>query len=334
MIPAAALIPFTIFVAEELGLILTSLGLVALAIVAIELLSAYAPLPAIPLEPEFRSVMESFYLGFSFLVAGLQAWLLHSLENKRAQKLLHLAASQQHQARLMALGELAANIAHEVRNPLAIIHGKAVQLRRKVTESIVPSEDVAKVCSQVIEASERITRTTSSMLRLGRMEPSNNKEVIDIGRIAQSVGDLCSEHARANGCLFSLSLPEQATMVVGCESELLQVVLNLVNNALYAVRGRPDSSVEIRVECHGGLASLVVEDNGPGIPKGLRAKIMEPFFSTKPEGEGTGLGLSISRAIAVDHGGHLVLDESKVGARFRLDLPMASGHVDLLKKDA
>jgi two-component system sensor histidine kinase HupT/HoxJ len=110
-------------------------------------------------------------------------------------------------------------------------------------------------------------------------------------------------------------------IVQGQEGRLHQVIVNLVENALDAVRGRPDPRVIIDVATTGENVEVRVQDNGPGVTQAVADKIFEPFFTTKTVGEGTGLGLWISYSIAREHGGEIALMPSDNGALFVLRLP-------------
>jgi C4-dicarboxylate-specific signal transduction histidine kinase len=107
---------------------------------------------------------------------------------------------------------------------------------------------------------------------------------------------------------------------------LVQVLLNLVLNAADAARGRKDARVELRASRAGDGVVLDVEDNGPGIPPALRARVFEPFYTTKPAGEGTGLGLAICAVLVEQAGGRIEALErvgGGSGARVRVSLPAA-----------
>jgi two-component system, NtrC family, sensor histidine kinase HupT/HoxJ len=112
--------------------------------------------------------------------------------------------------------------------------------------------------------------------------------------------------------------------ILGNEGQFHQIVVNLVDNAIDAVRGQSEPRIEIAAKRHGGEVVITVADNGPGLADGLIDKIFEPFFTTKPVGEGTGLGLWISYGIAREHGGALTAaNRGDGGAVFTLTLAAA-----------
>jgi C4-dicarboxylate-specific signal transduction histidine kinase len=118
-----------------------------------------------------------------------------------------------------------------------------------------------------------------------------------------------------------------ASWEVECHpSQISQVLLNLLNNAYDAALAQPDRWIELDARDQGSLVEISVTDSGPGIPRELARKIMDPFFTTKPPGKGTGLGLSISSNIMTDHGGSLSLDQNSPHTRFVMSLPKIQRH--------
>jgi two-component system, NtrC family, sensor histidine kinase HupT/HoxJ len=121
---------------------------------------------------------------------------------------------------------------------------------------------------------------------------------------------------------ITLDLPPQLS-IRGHPGQIHQVVMNLVQNALDAVRGRPEPHIGVDLTASGATAVLRVHDNGPGVSDTDRLRVFDPFFTTKPVGQGTGLGLSISLRVVTDHGGTLILEPmAEGGAAFRMELPM------------
>ena len=110
--------------------------------------------------------------------------------------------------------------------------------------------------------------------------------------------------------------------VYGNSGHIQQIVMNLLQNAIDALKGREDAEIVLSTVREQGMAVLTVSDNGPGIPPEATSAIFDPFFTTKAVGEGTGLGLSISNKIAEEHGGSLTHIDLKPGTAFRLELPL------------
>jgi len=115
-----------------------------------------------------------------------------------------------------------------------------------------------------------------------------------------------------------------APPVLGLGQELQQVVINLVTNAEYVVKGRNPAVIQLTTQAREGWVRLTVEDSGPGIPADIRGRIFDPFFTTKGPDEGTGLGLAICQRVVTEVGGKIWLEDSELGgAKFVVELPAA-----------
>jgi signal transduction histidine kinase len=228
-------------------------------------------------------------------------------------------------ARLSALGMMAGGIAHEINNPLAIIHSMATDLVEMVEqEGSVPREIVARKSAAIRETAGRIARIVKSLRRISREGTNDRLRPTRLSRILEETLEICRERFRANN--VKLLLPEVVPELnVRCrEVQISQALLNLLQNAFDAVVEQPGERwVRVEVSTASDSVAISVVDNGPGIPQELRSRIMEPFFTTKEVGKGTGLGLSLSKTIAEEHGGKLEYREEDGHTRFSLILPLA-----------
>jgi two-component system, NtrC family, C4-dicarboxylate transport sensor histidine kinase DctB len=130
----------------------------------------------------------------------------------------------------------------------------------------------------------------------------------------------------ADDVQVTLVLPERPVYVVGNTIRLEQVVVNLVSNALDAMRDHPHRHLTVELFPDGGAAVLEVTDTGRGIARDMMSSVFDPFYTTKEVGEGLGLGLSISYGIVKDMGGDITVEsELNVGTTFRITLPLAAG---------
>ena len=117
--------------------------------------------------------------------------------------------------------------------------------------------------------------------------------------------------------------------MLGLGQELQQVVINLVTNAEYVIKGRQPSIIQLTTQAREGWVRLTVEDSGPGIPPEIRGRIFDPFFTTKGPDEGTGLGLAICQRVVTEVGGKIWLEDSELGgAKFVVELPAAPENVE------
>jgi signal transduction histidine kinase len=220
--------------------------------------------------------------------------------------------------RLAAIGKMAAHVTHEIRNPLSSIGLNIELLEEELGRVKVPAEARALLQSITREV-ERLELLSEEYLRVARL-PSPRMEADDV---AAAVSDIVAfarpEIARA-GCAVTLSVEPSLPPALFDESQLRQALLNLLRNAREAM---PDGGeIDVRVGAEGMSVVIDVSDRGGGIPEAIRARVFDPFFSTK--GEGTGLGLAITRQIVEAHGGSIACEpRADGGTRFRLALPIA-----------
>jgi PAS domain S-box-containing protein len=227
-------------------------------------------------------------------------------------------------ARLSALGMMAGGIAHEINNPLGIIHALASDLIDVVKEEgAAPPGMVARNSTRIRETSDRIARIIKSLRHISREGSGDKFQTATIGKILEETLEICSARFKANSVKLLLpeSIPE---LKVQCrEVQVAQILLNLLQNAFDAVvEQKGERWVRLEVTHEDDSVVISVTDSGPGIPPEARPHIMEPFFTTKPVGKGTGLGLSLSKNIAEEHGGKLEFGEENGRTRFSLALPV------------
>ena len=228
-------------------------------------------------------------------------------------------------ARLSALGMMAGGIAHEINNPLCIIHALASDLMDLVKEEGgAPPEIVARNGTRIRETCNRIARIIKSLRLISREGSGDKSQPTPIAKILDETLEVCTARFKAKA--VKLRLPDQIPELnVRCrEVQIAQILLNLLQNAFDAVADQKGERwVKVDVTQSDDSVVVSVTDSGPGIPPELRSRIMEPFFTTKPVGHGTGLGLSLSKTIAEEHGGRLEYSETEGHTRFSLLLPLA-----------
>lgn len=223
--------------------------------------------------------------------------------------------------RLKQLGEMAAGVAHEIRNPLNGIEGFASLLQRDL-----PADDKRhRFATHIVEGVRTLNRTVSALLAFTNPRRIEKRLVVP-GTLA---GD-CLELVRAGlgvaeAAQVQLELDDRGgTAAVEIDGmQVKQVLLNLVQNAVQALQGasRSDGRVVVGVMRDADQVVFTVDDNGPGVPRDERQRIFTPFYTTKDQG--TGLGLAIAHTVVSLHGGSLTVDDAPLGgARFRLALPV------------
>ncbi len=233
--------------------------------------------------------------------------------------------------RMIAVGTLAAGVAHEINNPMAYIHTNleyAIEGLEQVQTGSKPSGGrrlggVIEALQDSLNGANRVREIIRDMKSISRRAPGTLGPV-DLVEVARSAINMASHEVRPSARLRTEfgSVPP----VLGDAGRLAQVVLNLVVNAAQAMPAdaRDRSFITVRVLREADVGVIVVEDNGPGIDAIVRRRLFEPFFTTKEPGSGTGMGLWISRNIVDACGGTIdVESELGRGTRFRVELPYA-----------
>jgi PAS domain S-box-containing protein len=245
-------------------------------------------------------------------------------------------------ARLAAVGELAAGIAHEINNPIAYVRANLTQLQdhwKTVRGQIAGDDRHAMLAETAKEAEELLFESLEGVDRAAEIVRGvkgfahagpRTRETADINGLLDDVLRMAAPQLRH--CV-TISRNFEALPQVSCSSqELKQVFLNLVLNAGQAVAADADArdgTIWITTERVEDEVVVRVEDDGPGIDPEILDRIFDPFFTTKKVGEGTGLGLGIAYQIIHSHGGNIaVASESGAGAAFTVRLPIATENAD------
>lgn len=222
--------------------------------------------------------------------------------------------------KLAGVGRLAAGVAHEVGNPLAAILGYVETLLGETPERPVSPELRRDVLERVRAETERIHRIIQELLEHAR-PAAEEIAAVDVARVIEGAVSLVRAQARGRGLTIDVDVAPDVPAARASASRLTQVVLNLLLNAADATGGAGRVAVDARRRA--GHVVLGVSDDGPGIPAEHRARLFEPFFSTKEPGRGTGLGLSVSLALVERWGGTIRVVDQARGARFEVELPEA-----------
>ncbi|MFA5860546.1 MAG: ATP-binding protein [Candidatus Thermoplasmatota archaeon] len=236
---------------------------------------------------------------------------------------LVLARSQ----RLSSLGTLVAGVAHEINNPLTFMRGNIDLAELGIRDAIVSPQRAPELLASVqashatvLRGIDRISSITRSLKQLARAEDAP-MTLVDPNTLAGEIVAVTKARTSRN-VVMDVELGAKGH-VLGSATQLSQIMLNLMLNALDVVGERPDGRVTIRTRDLDGDMLLEVEDNGPGILPEHESKMFTPFFTTKPEG--TGLGLALSRSIAQHHDGDLTFTSTPGrGTTFTLRLPRAT----------
>jgi len=226
--------------------------------------------------------------------------------------------------KIAALGKMATGIAHEINNPLAIIGEKAGWMRDLLDEEEFQESENFKEYEQSVnkieEYVERARKITHNMLGFAR-RMEHRLDDVDINHVLNQTLELLQSHTQTNNIEISKDFQSELPIIASDQSQLQQVFLNLINNAIDAVE--KDGLIEVKTRKKDSQIVVAIKDNGPGIAKEHLKKVFDPFFTTKETGKGIGLGLSVSYNIIKKLGGTLKV-ESKIseGAVFSVKLPI------------
>ena len=229
----------------------------------------------------------------------------------------------QQMVRMASLGEMATGLAHEINQPLGAMRLTLANVQQKLQGQEVDIEYVQVKLGRMDDLVDRINKLVQGMKSFGRMDESS-REVFNVADSVAAVIDLLRDQLSLRQVSTSVSVTDQPTYCTGVALQFEQVLINLLNNSADAITDDgAGGEISLAVGVVGSHVQIVVDDTGPGFPEDLMARLVEPFFTTKPVGKGTGLGLSYSQGIISDMGGSLQLENTSVGARVTLKLPRA-----------
>ncbi len=251
-------------------------------------------------------------------------------EKKRsAEELARQRESLYQREKLAALGSLLAGVSHELNNPLSVVVARAVLLEEQGDSA------TQAAALKIRTAAERCARIVRTFLAMARQQRPTRGPVA-INDVVTAALDIAGYAIRTSSIEVQLDLAKGIPLILADADQLHQVLLNLIINAQQSLQ---EHAVPRRLcvtscyDCFAGVVCIAVADNGPGIPEHLRARVFEPYFTTKPMGVGTGVGLAVSLGIVEAHGGTLTAaSPAEGGAVFTAMLPV--GKVDAPRADA
>jgi signal transduction histidine kinase len=240
-------------------------------------------------------------------------WGLIRAQRQREEDIArHMARAEQ----LASLGQLAAGLTHEIKNPLAGV-AAATELLRDESDT-----NNREVYDQILAELRRVTATVDGLLRLGKPQPPQRTE-LDLGRVTREVTTLFSARLRRQGIALVSEIADRVPVLQLDSGLMVQVLINLLTNAMQATERSGTIKVLVSPFPRWDGVVIAVSDDGCGIPREHLERIFDPFFTTKEEG--TGLGLPICKQIVEQHGGTLQIEsEPGRGTRVMLLLPDAN----------
>ena len=220
--------------------------------------------------------------------------------------------------KLVAMGQLAAGVAHELNTPLGNMLGYAQLLERGATDY----PKLAGYARVIADETQRCSRVVQELLDYARKDKCSG-ETCDLNQLVQElIETFINCRLKRYKIEIVLDLSPDRLVVEGSCGQLDIVLSNLLTNAIAALDKVPSPSIQLRTWVEDGFGAVSIADNGPGVPPDIRNRLFDPFFTTKDVGQGSGLGLSISQAIVAKRGGFIAYDnECQGGACFVVKLP-------------
>jgi signal transduction histidine kinase len=253
--------------------------------------------------------------------------ILMAIYTSRAQKSLERERMAiEANRKLAALGEMASGISHEINGPLTVILGSAEMIKNLAAQS---SDETELNRTALMKYSENINRNLARIQNIVRSLKSYSRNstfdpptATTIGALFDDVRELSYSRSHRAELNFNLANGSEDSILHCRPGEIVQVLLNLVNNALDAVKDSEDPWVTVDVYNRTDAIKITITDSGSGIPTEVERHLFDAFFTTKNIGEGTGLGLSISKKLISAHGGELYYNPRNKNTQFVVELPI------------
>ena len=239
---------------------------------------------------------------------------LEEMVDQRSRELELSHEALRRAERLVSIGTLAAGIAHEINNPLGLI-----LLRAENALQVEDSAGYVEALRGIVSDTRRCKHIVKNVLKFSREEPGE-KWRMGLNEVVQSSCDLTREFTKQHGDAIELDLSGEEIMISGNSTELEQVIVNLIHNAVQA--STAGSVIRLRTSSVAGNARLEVYDHGRGMSPEEQSKAFDPFYTTRAARGGTGLGLSVSHGIVSEHGGSIDVESAPgEGTRVTIILP-------------
>jgi len=208
---------------------------------------------------------------------------------------------------------MAAGIAHEINNPLAVIVARSDMALFQIAQGDMNDQMVSDTFAKILDMSQRITGIVQSMRKISRGGGKFDLKCVNVSEVITDILNLSAQNLKNAEIELQISKLDPTHRIMADFSRLSQVVINIINNAVDELRKKKEGPrcIQIASEVKGEWVSVTVSDNAGVIPQDIRRKIFEPFYTGKEVGKGTGLGLSISKNLMKEMGGELTLDEDE-----------------------
>lgn len=260
---------------------------------------------------------KTFEARFSQIDTSQCLCIIREITEQKKQEATLVATSK-----MAALGEMSGGIAHEINNPLTIILGNALLLKRYMAAENKDYAKLSQTAETIHSMCNRIAKIITGLRTFARDGENDPVTVSTIQDIIEDTLALCEARFLHQRVSLEKNIPSERVSLQCRSIQISQVLLNLLNNAFDAVSQTSNPTVTLSLNSTKTDVTISVTDNGPGMPPHIADKVMRPFFTTKEAGKGTGLGLSISKGIVDAHNGKLFFSTSPKGTTFSIQLPL------------
>jgi signal transduction histidine kinase len=236
---------------------------------------------------------------------------------------LNRKIDQQHdqlvlQTRLSTLGMISAELAHEINSPLMVIDGRLKIAQQDLAATEMDKDKLGKNLEVIKRNSARIQSIIKSFKTLSKSGTNDPFEWIQVKHLIEELQELVGQKINEEKIALTFKLPEEDIFVEVRKIQIIQVLTNMVNNSIEAIRDNSEKWIRIEIMKDMSYLHATITDSGNGIAPDQQDHIFEAFYSTKNSNEGTGLGLSISRKIMKEHNGDLTYEPSHPNTQFKL----------------
>lgn len=263
------------------------------------------------------------YLTIS-IVAFNVVWAMQKAKQESDELITKMYNEIILKAQISSLVKLSEGMSHEINNPLAVISMRTQKLKENLNlVSIENPEDLAKIrqnLDKIQNSTERITKVVSSLFQFSHSSEDEHMEQHHLNDVINTALETVAFRGAAKKIQFDYNDTKNFKVDIK-KGQLIQVIANLLNNAIDALDGADNKLIQIKAYEENSKIYISVTDSGPGIPKEFQDKVLLPFFTTKEIGKGSGMGLSISLGIMQAMGGDLWLDKTSEHSKFVIELP-------------